>query len=284
VGEQVFLDLPELGATGVATVKFIGPCPHIDAHAPGNLVTGTFKHEPDEPLLTITVAGSRQIEVGCTESHPFWSEDRQDFVPARDLRIGECLRTRTAGTVSILKIAPRPQEKVVYNLEVLGEHVYEVSELGILVHNAYNIKLGRSIHWSDLNPFQGKGWTEWQGWSTSFDPTKLDSEFPIALNETLTKVVQNKGTIYFNTRGVAGDTTEALQSFTRLRRTRSLADASGNSNNITTEYEWRAVIQDKDYRQYAKFVMSDGSVLDYSQYYDQILRHLPFEQTWGRPP
>jgi hypothetical protein len=52
------------------------------------------------------------------------------------------LRTRSGGSLTILN-----QSVPVYNIEVHGEHVYQVGELGLLVHNAYDLakltKLGQ---------------------------------------------------------------------------------------------------------------------------------------------
>ena len=125
------LDLPELGAEGEAKVLAIGPCPPI-ASGPGHLVTATFKHEPDGELLTVTVGND---EIGCTANHPFWSEDRQEFVEAGQLRQGERVRTRLEQVAAVVAIKPRPPTQWVYNLEVQGEHVYEVGPRGVLVHN-----------------------------------------------------------------------------------------------------------------------------------------------------
>ena len=125
------LDLPELGAEGEAKVLAIGPCPPI-ASGPGHIVTATFKHEPDGDLLTVTIGND---EIGCTANHPFWSEDRQEFVEAGQLRQGERVRTRLEQVAAVVAIKPRPPTAWVYNLEVQGEHVYEVGPNGVLVHN-----------------------------------------------------------------------------------------------------------------------------------------------------
>jgi hypothetical protein len=127
------LDRPELGAEGTARVLRISPCPTIEP-GPGHVVTATFKHQPEGELLTVTVAGE---EIGCTANHPFWSEDRQEFVEAGALREGERVLTRLEGIAAVASIKPRPSTNLVYNLEVQGEHVYEVSSRGVLVHNNY---------------------------------------------------------------------------------------------------------------------------------------------------
>jgi Holliday junction resolvase-like predicted endonuclease len=132
------LDLPELGAEGTARVLRIGPCPPI-ASGPGQVVTATFKHEPDGDLVTVKVGND---EIGCTANHPFWSEDRQEFVEAGQLRPGERVRTRLEEVAAVVAIKPRPPTNWVYNLEVAGEHVYEVSPSGVLVHNGCLLKNG----------------------------------------------------------------------------------------------------------------------------------------------
>jgi len=132
------LDLPELGAEGPARVLRIGPCPPI-ASGNGHIVTATFKHEPDGGLLTLTIGNDA---IGCTANHPFWSEDRQAFVEAGQLREGERVRTRLEQVASVVSIKPRPPTAWVYNLEVQGEHVYEVGPGGVLVHNGCAQQIG----------------------------------------------------------------------------------------------------------------------------------------------
>ncbi len=82
--------------------------------------------------------------IGTTANHPFWSEDRQDFIPAGDLQVGETLRTADGKLPQVTHIFPRDQVERVYNLEVDAAHVYHVSRGGVLVHNTYSSnQLGR---------------------------------------------------------------------------------------------------------------------------------------------
>jgi hypothetical protein len=134
----VFLTLHELEAVGPAEVLQVEPCPPIEPGA-GRLVTGTFAHQSGE-VFDITVDGLT-APIGCTGAHPFWSEDRQDFVPARALVPGETLRTESGTLRQITRITPRRGPPVsVFNLEVDAEHVYYVSVDGVLVHNAYDLQ------------------------------------------------------------------------------------------------------------------------------------------------
>jgi len=133
-GSLIDFHLPELGIHGTAEITSIGPCPVIRP-GPGHVVTGTFAHEPSSDLINVHLAGD-STPIGCTPNHPFWSEDRQDFVQAGNLQRGEHVRTATSGVVAVTSVTPRPQHDRVYNLEVQGEHVYQVGGSGVLVHNA----------------------------------------------------------------------------------------------------------------------------------------------------
>jgi len=170
------LDLPELGAEGTAKVLRIGPCPPIAAGA-GHIVTATFKHEPDGELLTVTIGDD---QIGCTANHPFWSEDRQGFIEAGQLRQGERVRTRLEQVAAVVSIKPRPPTDWVYNLEVLGGHVYEVGPNGALVHSACkDIALGLDPHFKRLAEMTGAvHWRHWfrEGITRRGVPDLIDGE------------------------------------------------------------------------------------------------------------
>ena len=88
-GATVYLELAELGAEGPAEVLAVEPCPAIGP-APSDdcrLITGTFAHSSGE-ILDLMIEGLAE-PIGCTANHPFWSENRQAFVPA-----GEAQRRR----------------------------------------------------------------------------------------------------------------------------------------------------------------------------------------------
>ncbi|MFN6103138.1 MAG: polymorphic toxin-type HINT domain-containing protein, partial [Planctomycetaceae bacterium] len=99
-------------------------------------------------------------------NHPFWSADRQDFVPAGALTIGEHLRTESGTLRQVTRITPRRGPPVaVFNLEVDAEHVYFVSTAGVLVHNAYPggvpgkgvvAQIGHATPWAQMTAAQRK--------------------------------------------------------------------------------------------------------------------------------
>jgi hypothetical protein len=132
-GASVLLSMPELGVEGWAEVVSVSPCPE-PAPGDGPLVTGIFRHRVDW-ILDIEIGG--QAKIGTTPNHLWWSDDRQEFVPADSLQDGEQVQTRLQGSCRIMGITLRPAPQMVYNLEVWGEHVYRVGKQGALVHNTY---------------------------------------------------------------------------------------------------------------------------------------------------
>ena len=127
----VWLELPEMGCVGwarVVNVRSFRYTPGV-----GNLVTGTFRHISDG-VINLTVEGQDK-PIGVTNSHPFWSVDREEFVPAGELLQGERLLLYSGETARVTQKLPRPGPHVVYNIEVFGEHVYQVTLDDVVVHN-----------------------------------------------------------------------------------------------------------------------------------------------------
>lgn len=69
-----------------------------------------------------------------TTIHPIWSLDRNDWVPLGELEQGEQLSGQS-GVATVLGVSILNLPTAVYNIEVHGEHVYEVGSLGVLVNN-----------------------------------------------------------------------------------------------------------------------------------------------------
>ena len=132
VGGTVLLDLAEMAAVGPAQVLAIDESPRIDP-GPGRLITGTFHHTA-AVVYNLKVESERE-PFGVTGTHPFWSMDRQAWVSAADLKIGETLKT-LEGTTVVESLERRPEPERVCNIEVEGDHVYRVGTSGVLVHNA----------------------------------------------------------------------------------------------------------------------------------------------------
>ncbi|WP_232101926.1 polymorphic toxin-type HINT domain-containing protein [Gimesia chilikensis] len=132
-GAVIQLEIPEMHVAGDAEVLSIADCPPI-RRGPGSVVTGTFQHVSDE-VISVFVEGESE-PIGATSQHPFWSRDRNAFVPAGELRIGEELKTALGTSTRVTSIEIRAGPETVYGLEVAGEHVYQITHAGLLVHNA----------------------------------------------------------------------------------------------------------------------------------------------------
>jgi hypothetical protein len=131
LAQRYFLIYPKW-AQGLAKVVNIEPCPPIKKGR-GNVITGTFHHEAAN-TIDLYVEGLAK-PIGCTDNHPFWSVTRNEFIEAGKLLRGEQLQLHNGQTAKVVQILPRPGPERVHNLEVLNEHVYRVTERGILVHN-----------------------------------------------------------------------------------------------------------------------------------------------------
>jgi ribosomal protein L31 len=140
VGSTIFVDLPEHGISADFTVREIRPCP-TPIVGDGYLVTTKFIHANAE-ILDLRIEGSDE-PIGTTSSHPFWSEDRQQFIAAGELRVGENLILADETTRRVESITLRSTRETVYNIEVDGEHVFYVGEDGVLVHNTCPNPWGR---------------------------------------------------------------------------------------------------------------------------------------------
>ncbi len=131
-GGVVWLEMPEMGAVGWARVRAVEPCPELE-EGPGALITGWFRHRRGT-VYELRVEGSEEA-LCITGAHPVWSGDREAWVAAIELEIGERL-SGLRGPVRLLSRALRSEPEPVYNIEVEGDHCYRVGEQGILVHNA----------------------------------------------------------------------------------------------------------------------------------------------------
>lgn len=140
---QVWLEFEELGIADWATLQTTEPCPS-EILGEGRLVTGTFEHSSGE-VLNLFIAGEA-TPIGSTANHPFWSEDRQDFVQAGSLNPGEHLRLADGRTTTLERTEHIAEQLPVYNLEVDGEHVYYVGESGVLVHNNGEFYAGQKLY------------------------------------------------------------------------------------------------------------------------------------------
>jgi hypothetical protein len=134
-GRMLPLNLPELEVSGLALVTAIDDCPPI-ADGEGSVVTARFVTREVHVVASVDVLGADgSVEtITGTTIHPVWSVDRQEWVPLAELADGETLQGLD-GLAVVLSVTLSRVTQPVYNIEVDGEHVYQVGELGLVVHN-----------------------------------------------------------------------------------------------------------------------------------------------------
>ncbi len=130
-GAEIFMSNAEIEVRGTGRVLAIEDCPPI-ADGEGSVVIARIKTHRAGHLVELQFENGETLT--GTASHPIWSADRQDWVPLGELQEGEHTQSRD-GHLKITRRIALPDMQPVYNLEVHGEHVYEVTQAGVLVHN-----------------------------------------------------------------------------------------------------------------------------------------------------
>jgi hypothetical protein len=131
-GTVFHMTMEELGLDGPAEVVAVEPCPAVEPGR-GRVITGRFTTTRCQ-VLDLRLVGVEEV-LHPTPSHLFASVDRGEWVPAEELRVGECVRTLSGRVVTVDSIRLNPEPQRVYNYEIEGEHHYFVGECGVLVHN-----------------------------------------------------------------------------------------------------------------------------------------------------
>jgi hypothetical protein len=169
---------PELKVHGIATVTALEICPPL-ADGAGEVVTGRYITRKVAATTRITLEGGAVVE--GTKIHPIWSVDREDWVPLGELTVGEQLLGRD-GPVRIITSEVVHKPTRVYNLEVNGEHVYQIGDLELLAHNAQSCLVKDMI--AKGNPKPGTGW-----FAAHIFPKSGFSWAPAALDKIRKKMV-----------------------------------------------------------------------------------------------
>jgi hypothetical protein len=128
-------------------------CRPIETLAIGQRVTTLLPDErqlvgqPQEPALSdsseLRLVQLRMTKASGGECRIVWSCDQETWVSVAELRNGETVKT-LAGTTHVENIGKRMEPLAVFNIEVDGDHVYRIGEVGVLVHNASNGLVPRS--------------------------------------------------------------------------------------------------------------------------------------------
>ncbi len=78
-----------------------------------------------------------QDSITATDNHPFWIEERGEWVAAKDLKVGDRLRPVDGELAAITSIETRQlkRSEPIFNIEVEGDHNYFAGDAAWLVHN-----------------------------------------------------------------------------------------------------------------------------------------------------
>jgi|GEM_PF-2313878 len=129
------MDLADVGVSGMARVAAIDPCPEIEEadEATTRVVTATFTHHAGQPW-ELRLEGHAE-PIGVTPRHLVWRTDTECWQPVRDLEPGARVRLLDGAEGVIESVTELTATEPVYNLEVDADHVYRVTDAGVLVHN-----------------------------------------------------------------------------------------------------------------------------------------------------
>jgi RHS repeat-associated protein len=117
-------------------------------------VTDLIAGVGEKQLVKITVdvdgqAGDQTSVVTATDSHPFWVDDRGAWADAKDLAVGDDLRTAEGALLEVVSTTTRTEYRKVYNLTVDGLHTYFVlaGDKSLLVHNTCGEPVDITVVW-----------------------------------------------------------------------------------------------------------------------------------------
>jgi intein/homing endonuclease len=146
VGDMVLATDPETGERGPRRV--------ID----------TIVGDGVKELVDVEVRGA---VVTATDLHPFWVDDRGEWVDAGDLEVGDELTASDGTTVVVEGVGERVEVRRVHNLTVEGIHTYFViaGSHEVLVHNCIrNGHLAGQTHPRTGVPFDDAGFPDFSAW------------------------------------------------------------------------------------------------------------------------
>ncbi|MGA7613552.1 MAG: RHS repeat-associated core domain-containing protein [Thermoanaerobaculia bacterium] len=114
-------------AADVISVEAVPPI----APGSGRVVLATYAHQDE--ILSIRFAGMDEA-MWSSPWHRLFSIDRHDWITARDLTVGERVRTKT-GEATIAWIGREFGAARVFDIEVEGDHAYFLTSQWLLSHN-----------------------------------------------------------------------------------------------------------------------------------------------------
>lgn len=175
-----------------------------------NRVIDTIVTHPSSLMTISWLADDGAAEtVTGTPEHPFWVDQRQDFVPMGKLRVGDVLTTSNNRCARVIDVtAPRGppaglgddaclnsdvEEFVTYNFEVESAHTYFVGESGVLVHNAGNLCVRLAEYFLEMKRLDGLEGIPalrqfLQNTSTQLQRLAVDSHLRLVIREVMDDV------------------------------------------------------------------------------------------------
>ncbi|ADG67278.1 hypothetical protein Plim_1444 [Planctopirus limnophila DSM 3776] len=132
-GRMILIHADELDVAGMALIKSVSNAPSI-AQGTGRVVIGRFMTREVNELIRLTLSTGDVVE--GTPNHPLWSVDLNDWQAMEMFEAGDYLAGHEEN-VLVLSKERVEHTTPVYNLEVHGEHVYHLTQAGILAHNTY---------------------------------------------------------------------------------------------------------------------------------------------------
>jgi hypothetical protein len=171
------------------------------------VVTGRFVTRQVDEIARVEILapdGTTETLEG-TPIHPIWSVDRQDWIPLGGLIEGEQLQA-AGGVAVVLSLTLLRRSLPVYNIEVHGEHVYQVGELGLLVHNATPARCAMIAEYGEeaMRGWQAAHIIPKNGWSWA--PKELSL---IIGRVTKAGLIDDVANLFASTPGHAGTHTKA---------------------------------------------------------------------------
>jgi hypothetical protein len=153
--------------TGDMLVDVEGGKKRADEVKVGDKLWSRNEFDPDGPLmlkeveerfvrvtlvLNLGVAG--QV-LRTTGEHPFWVENRRRWLPARELKVGDLLRTRCGSLVPVESLEdPNNKVQTVYNWRIADYHTYFVSAtasgVSVWAHNAFGYSEGMDAQVAEI--------------------------------------------------------------------------------------------------------------------------------------
>jgi hypothetical protein len=187
VGGSAWIDGAEFGSTGWAEIASIDP---VDVPAGEGCVVHATNLRSSGDMIHLRLSDGTQVD--GTATHRFWSVTRGDWFAARDLRVGESLRT-PSGTVRVDEARVEAVLTPVFNLEVEGAHEFFVGDAEVLAHNGGNACPG-------VRRYQVGTYAELTAQSRPHDGLQLDHQpshasnvrrMEIALDRQLTRLEED---------------------------------------------------------------------------------------------